>query len=46
MILLINLNKKVTSNKTKHVIVQNDLSELLKKSSRNINKRNNKRFDK
>ena len=36
-----NLTKKVTLNKTIHVLVENELNKL-----KNINKRINKRFDK
>ena len=41
---MIKLNKNVTSNKTKHVLVENELNELTKKklqSWRNINKSTN-----
>ena len=39
------LNKDVTSNKTHHILVENELNELSKKKN-NINKRISKRFDK
>ena len=40
------LNKKVTSNKIKHVFVENELNEQSEKTCSNITKTNNKRFDK
>ena len=41
-----NLDKKITSNKTKHVLVENELKQTIRKGYSNINKRINKRFDK
>ena len=40
------LNKNVTSNKTKHVLLEYELNELSEKLKSNINERINKRFDK
>ena len=40
------INEKVTSNKTKYVLVEHELNELSKKNWTNINKMINKRFDK
>ena len=40
------LNIKVISNQTKHIVVENKLNYLTKKSWGNINKRKNKWFDK
>ena len=40
-----NANKKVTPNKTKHVLIENELNELSEKSWTSINKRINKRLD-
>ena len=40
------LNKKVTSNKTEHVFVKNELNELSGKVKAVSTKRINERFDK
>ena len=42
---LLSFNKRINSNKSKHVLVENELNELSKKVEA-INKRINKRFDK
>ena len=36
-----NLNKKVTSNKAKHVLIENELHELSEKANKKIKKRDN-----
>ena len=40
------LNKKTTSNKTKHLLIENELNRLSKKVKKNISKTANKRLDK
>ena len=42
---LLGFNKRINSNKIKHVFIENELNEL-KKSWSNINKKINKRFNK